>query len=137
MMNVTQVYDYRFPNTDLPIIRFQVRVSEIAQTRGFTVENWMEDGLGQARGMFLKFSSGRVVLLRELQHLIEHYQAKGPTVHVDASAVAEFGVEHLISEVLTSLNLSQQAVDWIASGESREIAIDLVKRVADYKRLKE
>ena len=97
----------------------------------------MEDGLGQARGMFLKLPSGRVVLFRELQHLIEHHHEKGPTVHVDAGAIAEFGVEYLISEVLTSLNLSHQAVDWVASSESREIAIDLVKRVAAYKRLKE
>jgi hypothetical protein len=69
-----------------------------------------------------------VVLLVEFQHLIEHHHEKGPTVYVDAGAVAEFGVEPLISEVLTGLNLSRQAVDWVASNEQREIAIDLVKR---------
>ncbi len=137
MTNVAQVYDHRFPNTDLPIIRFQVLISEIAQSRGFKVENWMEDGLGQARGMFLRLSSGRVVLFRELQHLIEHHCEKGPTVYVDAGAVAEFGVEPLTREVLTSLNLSRQTVDWVASSESREIAIDLVKRVAAHNALKE
>jgi hypothetical protein len=137
IVDVEQVYDYRFPNTDLEIMRFQVRVSDIAQPRGFSVENWMEGGLGQARGMVLRLPSGRVVLFLELQHLIEYHQAKGPTVHVDAGAIAEFGVEPLINEVLTSLNLSQRTVDWVASSEQREIAIDLVKRVAAYKRQNE
>ena len=137
MTDVAQVWDHRFPNTDLPIMRFQVRVSEIAQSRGFRVENLMEDGLGEAHAMFLRLPSGRVVLFVEFQHLIEHHHEKGPTVYVDAGAVAEFGVEPLISEVLTSLNLSQQTVDWVASSESQEIAIDLVKRVAAYTRPEE
>jgi hypothetical protein len=118
-------------------MRFQVRVSEIAQPRGFRVENSIEHGLGQAQGMFLRLPSGRVVWFLELQHLIEHHHAKGPTVYVDAGAVAEFGVELLISEVLTSLNLSQQMVDWVVSSQSQASAIDLVKRVAVYKRQKE
>jgi hypothetical protein len=137
MADVAQVYDHRFPNTDLPIMRFQVRVSEIAQSRGFRVESWIEHGLGQARGMFLRLSSGRVVLFLELQHLIKYHHATGPTVYADAGAIAEFGVEPLISEVLTSLDLSQQTVDWVASSESRESAIDLAKRVASYKKQKE
>ena len=134
MTDVAQVWDHRFPNTDLPIMRFQVRVSEIAQSRGFRVENLMEDGLGEAHAMFLRLPSGRVVLLAEFQHLIEHHQAKGPTVYFDAGVVAEFGVEPLISEVLTSLNLSRQTVDWVATSEQQEIATDLVKWVAAYKR---
>jgi hypothetical protein len=130
MTHVAQVCDHRFPNSDLPIMRFQVRISEIAHLRGFRVEDLIEHGLGEAHAMFLRLPSGRVVLFVELQHLIEHHHEKGPTVYVDAGAVAEFGVEPLISEVLTSLNLSQQAVDWVASSEQRAIAIDLVKRVA-------
>src|SRR6266700_1659036 len=133
MADVAQVCDYRFPNTDLPIMRFRVRVFEIAQSRGFRVENFIEDGLGEADAMFLRLPSGRVVLFAEFQHLIEHHHERGPTVYVDAGAVAEFGVEPLISEVLTSLNLSRQTVDWVASSEQQEIAIDLVKRVDAYK----
>ncbi|MBR1232271.1 hypothetical protein [Bradyrhizobium sp. AUGA SZCCT0182] len=137
MTKVAQIYEHRFPNADLPIMRFQVGVFEIAQLLGFRVENWMEEGLGQAHGMFLRLPSGRVILFRELQHLIEHHHAKGPTVYVDAGSVAEFGVEPLIGEVLTALDASPQAVDWVASSESREIAIDLVKRVAAYNRQNE
>ena len=41
MTNVVQVYDYRFPHTNYPIMRFQVRISEIAKSLGFEVESWM------------------------------------------------------------------------------------------------
>jgi hypothetical protein len=74
MSNVVQVYDYRFPTTDWPIMRFQVRISEIAQARGFEIESWQEDGLGQAHGMMLKLPTGRVVLLIELQHATSEAQ---------------------------------------------------------------
>lgn len=117
MTNVVQVYDYRFPNTDFAIMRFQMRLSEIAQSLGFEVESW-EDQLGPARGMLLRLPTGRVVLFLELQHAIDHYREMGPYVHVDAGAVAEFGVEPLISEVLTTLGLSDQSVDWRASSDA-------------------
>ena len=137
MTNAVQVYDYRFPNTDIAIMRFQVRLSEIAQSLGFEVESWEEGGLGLAHGIFLKLPSGRVVVLLELQHAIDHYGEMGPYVHVDAGAVAEFGVEPLISEVLTSLDLPQQMVDWRASSEQQQTAIDFVKSAAAYRKLKE
>jgi hypothetical protein len=136
MTNVVQVYDYRFPTTDWPIMRFQVRVSEIAQSLGFEVEHW-EDQLGPVHGMLLRLPSGRVVALCELQHLIDNHREMGPSVHVDAGAIAEFGVEHLISEVLTSLGLSQETVDWQASSEARQSAIDFVNSAATCRRQKE
>jgi hypothetical protein len=61
----------------------------------------------------------------------------GPYVHIDAGAIAEFGVEPLISEVLTSLDLPQQMVDWRASSEQQQTAIDFVKSAAAYRKLKE
>jgi hypothetical protein len=137
MTNVVQVYDYRFPNAYFPIMRFQVRLSEIARSLGFEIESWEEDGLGPARGMLLRLPTGRVVLFRELQHAIDHYREMGPYVHIDAGAIAEFGVEPLISEVLTSLDLPQQMVDWRASSEQQQTAIDFVKSAAAYRKLKE
>jgi hypothetical protein len=61
----------------------------------------------------------------------------GPSVHVDATAVAEFGVEHLISEVLTSLGLSEETVDWWGTSEAQESAIDFVKWAAAYRKQNE
>jgi hypothetical protein len=137
MTNAVQVYDYRFPNADFPIMRFQVRISEIAQSRGFEIESWEEDGLGQAHGMLLRLPSGRVILVRELQHAIDHYREMGPHVHIDAAAIAEFGVEPLISEVLTSLDLPPQMVDWRAPSEQQQTAIDFVKSAEAYRKLKQ
>jgi hypothetical protein len=78
MTNVVQVYDYRFPNADYVIMRFQERISEIAKSLGFEVESW-DDQLGPTRGMCLRLPTGRVVALVELQHLINHYGDKGHT----------------------------------------------------------
>jgi hypothetical protein len=135
MTNVIQVYDYRFPHTDYPIMRFQVRISEIAKSLGFEVESW-DDQLGPTRGMLLRLPTGRVVAFLELQHLINHYGDKGPYVHVDAALLAELGVEPLIDDVLTSLGLSDQLVDWRATGEQQQFAIDFMKWAAAHKKEK-
>jgi len=129
MTNATQIYDYRFPITDWPIMRFQMRIFEIARSLGCCVESWEEDGLGEARGMLLRLSSGRVVLFRELRHSIEHFHEKGPTVWIDVGVVAEFGVEPLVTEILTALNLPPESVDWINAPEGWEAAVDFVNRV--------
>jgi hypothetical protein len=92
MTNVVQIYDYRFATTDWPIMRFQVRVSEIAQSLGFEIEGWEEDGWGPAHGMLLKLPTERVVLFREFQHGINHLGEKGPYVCIDGRVLAEFGV---------------------------------------------
>jgi hypothetical protein len=136
MTNVIQVYDYRFPHTDYPIMRFQVRISEIAKSLGFEVESW-EDQLGPTRGMLLQLPTGRVIAFLELQHAIDHYGEMGPYVHVDAAVIAEFGVEPLIIEVLTSLGLSDQLVDWRATSEQQQTAIDFMKWAAAQKKEKE
>jgi hypothetical protein len=132
MPNVVQVYDYRFPNPEYEIMRFQVRISEIAKSLGFEVESW-DDQLGPARSMCLRLPTGRVVVFFELQHAINHHDEKGPYVQVDAALLAEFGVEPLIDEVLTSLGLSDQLVDWRATSEQQQYAIDSMKWAAAHK----
>jgi hypothetical protein len=129
-MVAEQVYDYRFPGLDMPIVSLRVRVSELAQRNGFMVVSWIEDGLGQACGMFVKLRSGRVVFVLELRHLIEHHRALGPTVYIDAAEIAKFGIEPLVSEVLKGLVLSQQDIDWVAPAENQMAALDVVRRTA-------
>ena len=133
MTNVVQVYDYRFPHAHYPIMRFRVRIFEIAKVLGFEVESW-EDELGPTQAMRLRLLSGRVVVFLELQHSITHHGEKGPSVLVDAAVIAEFGVEPLIDEVMTSLGLSDQLVDWRATSEQQQYAIDFMKRAAAYKK---
>ena len=133
MTNVVQVYDYRFSNPEYEIMRFQVGISEIAKSLGFEVGSWADE-LGPTRAMRLRLPTGRVVVFLELQHLINHYGHKGPCVQVDAALLAEFGVESLIDEVLTSLGLSDQSVDWRAKSEQQQYAIDSMKWAAAHKK---
>jgi hypothetical protein len=53
---------------------------------------------------------------------------------VDAAVLAELGVEPLIDEVLTSLGLSDQLVDWRATGEQQQFAIYFMKWAAAHKK---
>ncbi|KRR23180.1 hypothetical protein CQ14_33550 [Bradyrhizobium lablabi] len=133
MTNVVQVYDYRFSNPEYEIMRFRVRISEIAKSLGFEVESW-DDQLGPAQGMCLRLPTGRVVVFLELQHSITYHGEKGPYVQVDAALLAEFGVEPLIDEVLTGLGLSDQLVDWRATSEQKQHAIDAMKWAAPHKK---
>ena len=54
----------------------------------------------------------------------------GPTVWMDVELVAEVGVDPLVIEVLTALNLPPKAVDWVNTREGWEAAVDFVKRAA-------
>jgi hypothetical protein len=130
MTGVEQVRDYRFPGIDMPIATFGRRVSAIAEQNGWTVETWEEDGLGEASGLFLRLPTGRTIVLLELRHAIEHFCERGPTAFIDASEIAKLGVEALLEEVLTSLGLSRQDVDWVAPPEIQDEALDMVKKLA-------
>jgi hypothetical protein len=136
MTNVVQDYDYRFPHAHYPIMRFRVRISELAKSLGFEVESWADE-LGPTQAMRLRLPTERVVVFLELQHSIIHHGEKGPYVLVDAAVIAEFGVEPLINEVLTSLGLSDQLIDWRGTIEQQQSAINFVKSAAAYKKEKE
>lgn len=121
-----QIADYRFSSTDWPIVSLIVDVATIADRFGFTIDHWVEDGLGPASGMLLKLSSGRVVVVCELEHAVKYHGAKGPTILVEASHLAQYGVEPLVNEVLDALELSREAIDSIAPVEAQSIAADLL-----------
>jgi hypothetical protein len=129
---VVQIPDYRFSSTDWPIVRLVVNVATLASRFGFSIDHWQEGGLGSASGMLLSLASGRVVLLRELEHAVRYLGAKGPTIHVEASHLAQYGVEPLVNEVLDALELSRDATDWIAPVEAQAGAADLLARLAEY-----
>jgi len=126
MTGIEQVRNYRFPLIGMPIVKFCRRISEIALSNGLEVETFTERR-GNAYGMFVKLSSGRVVSLVESLHLIVHHHEMGPTAYIDAHEVVDHGVEFLVNEVVACLGLSQQDVDWIAPSENRKIALDNVK----------
>jgi hypothetical protein len=127
-----QIADYRFSSTDWPVVRLVVNVATLASRFGFTIDHWEEDGLGPASGMLLRLASGRVVLVCELEHAVKHLGARGPTIHVDASHLAQDGVEPLVNEVLDALELSRDATDWIAPVDAQASAADLLGKWARY-----
>jgi len=112
----------------MPIATLGRRLAELAEKHGWEVETWDEDGLGPATGVLFKLASGRVILLRELQHAIEYFRQRGPGVYLDAGPLAEFGVDALLDELLANLDLSRADLDWVAPAESQQIAIENMKR---------
>jgi hypothetical protein len=129
MNQISQVFEYRFLNPDISIVSLRAPVAEIAEKLGLSVEAWETDGLGRARGMFIRFSSGKVMLLRELEYAIEHLGQEGPTVYVDAGEVAAFGVESLVAEILGGLGLSSDKVAWMASSDVQRDATQMLNRM--------
>ena len=89
-----------------------------------------EDGLGNVSVVMLKLPSKRVVVLREFEQLIESRGLEHSLeVAFDATEVAALGVEPLISEVLEHLELSKDAVDWLAPAAAQNKAADLVQHL--------
>jgi hypothetical protein len=124
---IEQVSSYGCRAPDYPFVSLDVRVTEIADRAGLRVETWEEDGLGPASGMFVKLPSGTVVLLRELEHLVEHRGARGPTVYTTADKVVASTVESLVAEVLESLALPKDTISWTADESVREYAAAMVE----------
>lgn len=110
----------------------RVPVTQIAQRLGLLVERWEEDGLGEASGMFLGLASGRIVLLRELRHAVEHLGAEGPSVHADAGDVASVGPGPIVTEIVRSIGLADDEVNGVASSDAQQDAAKLVASVAAY-----
>jgi hypothetical protein len=126
---ISQISEYRFTSPEMPILSVSMPLAEIADRFGFTMEAWEEDGLGPACGVFVRFPSERVMFLRELKHAIAHLGAVGPTVWVDASQIAAFGVEPLVTEFLESFGLQRYALSWVASDDSRGVAAQVLAKM--------
>jgi hypothetical protein len=130
---IVQVFSHRFPSgLEVPVMDLREPVAGIADRLGLIVERWEEDGLGPASGFLVRLSSGRIVLLQEMEHAVKRLGAKGPTVLADAGEVAAVGPAPIASEIVEGLDLSADAVKCIAPSESQQQAADLVARVRAY-----
>ncbi|BAM88468.1 hypothetical protein S58_24620 [Bradyrhizobium oligotrophicum S58] len=127
MPPVEQVFDYRFPNVDMPIVTMSRRLADLAANHGWTVETWDEDCLGEASGVLLRLASGRIILLMELRHAIEHHGGRGPTAYIEGFELATHGVAVLLTEILRTLALTEHDTSWIAPAESQQFALDFIK----------
>jgi hypothetical protein len=94
-------------------LSLNTRADALAKSLSLSLQEWEEDGLGPARGCFVKLSSGKVVLIRELEHAVRHHGAGGPTVMVNVGDAANFGLIELVTEVKADLNLSPEQIAWM------------------------
>jgi hypothetical protein len=127
MIDVTQVFEYRFPAEGLAIARINIDFDDLIHRLGLTLESWEEPGLGPARGAFIRLSSGRMILIQELEHLRKSMNILGPDIFADAGDVIAWGVGPLVDEVLAAFGLPKSAVAWNAGEDLRQVAADIVE----------
>lgn len=107
-----QVADHRFPSgLDWALAVLGVDIAELAGRLGVEIERWEEDGLGTARGFFLRLPSGRVILLQQMDYVPESGVA-GVTILVDGGEAVHECHADLLRDVLTGLRLDESVVRW-------------------------
>jgi len=124
-----QIAEHTFPHDRWSALALGVRMEALAERLGLEVDVWEEDGLGEAKGCFLQLGTGRVILLRELAHAIEHFGETGPTVFVDTADLALNGPEPIRNEVVEALGLAPDEVVRLAGVEH---VADAAKFVANF-----
>ena len=112
----------------MALARLLINVEVLAERLGFELETWDEDGLGEAAGAMCRLPTGRVILLRQLHHMVDNFGVTGPDIHVDLAELVESGVHPLLAEVLEALGLSLSSVSWVQTEEGREEAAAILRR---------
>jgi hypothetical protein len=119
---------YTWPNDGFPFAGIGVRMDELASRLGVAVHTWRIDGLGPARGLGFRSTSGRLYLLQELEMAVRYRGATGPEVHVDAAELASVGVETLVNDVVAALGIARRDVVFVAGESVQQQAAALVAR---------
>ena len=114
--SLCQLTNYRWPSgSDEPIAILAVSLETIERRFGLASEEWVEDGLGPARGVWCRLPSGRVISLVEFEHCANtHYP--GPNLSADSHELYEIGGARLLEEALEALGLGEADVAWKATG---------------------
>jgi hypothetical protein len=121
---------YRWPNDGIPFAGLDLRMDDLASRLGIDVHVWNDDGLGQARGLAFRSSSGRVYLLEELDVAVRYYGATGPGVYVDAADLATVSLDTLVDDVVAALGIARHEVVWVADESLRQSAAAFVAKLS-------
>lgn len=128
MKQITQIVEHRYPSGgEWAIAGLSVSLDDLAAQLGLDLQSWDDDGLGPARGAFIRLPSGRVVLVQELAHAAKHLGWRGTDVIADAGDVVTLGVRPLIDEVVSACGLSKEAIGWAAGEEARRSAAEILE----------
>jgi hypothetical protein len=102
-------FQTRFPQiVPWAVAMLNVRAYELADRFDYRLDEWEEDGLGEAKGFAVILPTGLWVLFEELQHNVERGMANGPTIYV--LAPQSESVDGLLSEVLNAFGLNDDDV---------------------------
>jgi hypothetical protein len=114
---LSQLWNYRWPSgTDEQIAILAVPVETIERRFELSAEEWIEDGLGPARGFWCMLPSGRVISLVEFAHRAETAYP-GPNLSVDSHEFHRIGGARLLKDALEGLGLTEADVVWARPAE--------------------
>jgi hypothetical protein len=122
MQDITWLDFYTFPTAEWPLASLCVGVDEIASRHGAHARTWDDDGLGPARGLACRVTSGRVFVLVEHELSIRYGYAKGPLVLVDAAELGELRALGLVGELREALGLSDAEVAGVTGLDGEQAA---------------
>jgi hypothetical protein len=128
-MSLETLSSFAWATIGIPFAQLAVRVDDIATKFGVSIHAWEENGLGPARGLIIRLTSGRVIFLEELALALEFHGAKGPTVYADAADLGEIGVDQFVAEVLSELRLSPSDLAKVATQEGQRAAAEMAAQI--------
>lgn len=119
-----------FPTIEWALAVLPTSVEEIARAVGSLVEEFDDDGLGQARATGIHLPSGAPVSFKE--HLAR--LDVGTAIFVDATDLGSDGVETLLEAVLAAIGCERNALTWIQDPRVRELASRQAAWAIEYRR---
>ena len=116
-------------NVEVPLCVLDEPIEAIAEKVGASLEQWVEPGLGQARGFTL---AGPAELKLRAEELVERPSPCPPgfTVYVEAAHLTNKEPELVLLNVLSALGAERSTVSWLQTERGCAAAVALLARTA-------
>lgn len=124
---------FTWQSIDVELVSLSVRIDDLAARLGIPVREYYKDGLGPSRYFAGRLPSGLFFSVEELEMCVKYHGALGPSVLVDATALAANGIEPLVSEILQSLGLARSELVYVADDMRLQAAIHWASKVGEYR----
>lgn len=110
--------EHTWKSADFPLCQVSLSAANLADQLKLPLQTWDEDGLGPASGFLCQIPFGLVVLVQDFALA----PALGASLHIDASDLAEQGVQLPLREILSAFSLAPDVVTWEQTEEGVESA---------------